>query len=110
MPLLQGLTRSFGSSYEHFALTELTLASHLLAEHYRLEPRLPCQPQRQRYSIFARHFFRSPKPACLLQMFFSQLSHAKTLEPPGEHPMIKRIVGSELVGLFFIEIGFVKLA
>ena len=38
MRLLQSLTHSFSSSYKHFALRELTLASHLLAEHYRLEP------------------------------------------------------------------------
>ncbi len=63
-----------------------------------------------KYSTLARHFFRSLESACLLQMFFSQISHAEILEPPSKHPMVKRIVGSELVGLFFIEIGFVKLA
>src|SRR5439155_17116614 len=61
-------------------------------------------------SAFVRHFFRSTDLVCLLQMFFSQLSHAEILEPPSKHPMVKRIVGSELVGLIFIQISFVKLA
>src|SRR5439155_13456416 len=43
-------------------------------------------------------------------MFFSQLTHAKVLQPAAEHPMEKWIIGSELVGLFFVEIGFVGLA
>jgi hypothetical protein len=53
---------------------------------------------------------RNTEFACLLQAFFSQISHAKILQTPSKHPMVKRIVGSELIGFFFIEIGFVKLA
>ena len=60
--------------------------------------------------VLVRHCATSTELVCLLQMFFSQLSHPKILQPAAEHPMVKRIVGSELVSLFFIEIGFVKLA
>ena len=60
--------------------------------------------------MFARHFFRIPESASLLEMFFSQITHAEISEPLSDHPVEKRIVGRELVGLFFIEIGFVKPA
>ena len=46
--------------------------------------------------------FAALELVCLLQMFFSQLSHPKILQPAAEHPMVKRIVGSELVSLFFV--------
>ena len=51
-----------------------------------------------------------PRSIGLLEMFFGQLSHPEVLEPPGDHPMVERIVGSEFVGLFFVHIGFFKLA
>ena len=60
--------------------------------------------------VLVRHCTTSTELVCLLEMFVSQLNHAEILEPPSEHPMVKRIVGSEQVGLFFIETGFVKLA
>src|SRR5262249_12108602 len=63
-----------------------------------------------RMLVFVRHCTTSIELVCFLQMFFSQLKHAEILEPPSKDPMVKRIVGSEQVGLFFIEIGFVKLA
>ena len=37
-----------------------------------------------------------------LEMFVSKLDHSKGLQPEADHPMVKRIVGSELVGLIFV--------
>ena len=48
----------------------------------------------------------STQSACLLQMFFSQITHAEIPEPLSDHPMEKRIVGRELVGLPFMPTGF----
>ena len=76
----------------------------------RLEARLICQPRRLKYSMFARHFCRSPESACLLQMFFSQITHAEILEPLSDHPTEKRIVGRELVGLFLMTTGFFEFS
>ena len=44
--------------------------------------------------------------ACLLEMFLSQLTHSEVLQSAPKHPMVNGIVGSELVGLFFISAGF----
>ena len=53
--------------------------------------------------MLVRRCTTSTEFACLLEMFFSQISHPKILKTPSEHPMVKRIVGSELIGLFFVE-------
>ena len=45
-----------------------------------------------------------------LEMFLSKLIHLEILQPSTDHPMEKRIVRSELVGLFFVHGGFVKSA
>src|SRR6266568_9242743 len=45
-----------------------------------------------------------------LEMFFGQLSHTKILEPAPNHPVEKRVIGRELVGLPFMTIGFVDFA
>ena len=45
-----------------------------------------------------------------LEMFLSKLIHLEILQPSTNHPMEKRIVRSELVGLFFVHDGFVKSA
>jgi len=37
-----------------------------------------------------------------LEMFLSKLVHPEVLQPEANHPMVKRIVGGELVGLFFV--------
>ncbi len=37
-----------------------------------------------------------------LKMFFGKLVHPEALQSQADHPMVKRIVGSELVGLFFM--------
>ena len=41
-----------------------------------------------------------------LEMFFGQLGHSEIFQPEAEHPMIKRIIWSELIGLFFVRNGF----
>ena len=41
-----------------------------------------------------------------LKMFFGQLVHSEVLQSEADHPMVKRIVGSELVGLFFVSDRF----
>ena len=43
-----------------------------------------------------------------LEMFFSKLSHSEILQPEADHPMIKRIIGSELVGLVFVSDCFLE--
>jgi hypothetical protein len=43
-------------------------------------------------------------------MFFGELGHAEVLQMAAEHPMIQRVAGGKLVGLSFVEVGFVKLA
>ena len=43
-------------------------------------------------------------------MFFGQVSHSKLLEPARQHPMIKRIVRSELVRLVFVDTRFFGVA
>jgi hypothetical protein len=45
-----------------------------------------------------------------LEMFFGQLGHAKVLEAASNHPMEKRIIRRELVGLPFMVIGFFDFA
>jgi hypothetical protein len=40
-------------------------------------------------------------------MFFGQLSHTKVLESAPNHPVEKRIIGRELVGLSFMTAGFI---
>ena len=45
-----------------------------------------------------------------LEMFFGQLVHSEIFQPEAEHPMIKRIIWSELIGLFFVRNGFVDSA
>src|SRR5262249_37782531 len=47
---------------------------------------------------------------CLLEMFFSQASHAEVLEPTAQHPVIKPIVRSELISLFLIDTGLLQVA
>src|SRR5947208_16703992 len=37
-----------------------------------------------------------------LEMFFSELGHSELLQPEADHPMVKRILGSKLVGLVFV--------
>src|SRR6266496_1282298 len=44
--------------------------------------------------------------ACLLEVFLGQLGHTEILEPASEHPMVKRIIRSELIGLFFVSACF----
>jgi hypothetical protein len=39
-------------------------------------------------------------------MFFGQLVHSEIFQPEAEHPMKKRIIWSELIGLFFVRNGF----
>jgi hypothetical protein len=36
------------------------------------------------------------------EMFFSKLGHSEILQSKADHPMIKRIIRSELVGLVFV--------
>ena len=48
----------------------------------------------------------STELACLLQMFFSQTTHAEVPEPLSDHPMEKRIFWRESVGLPFVTAGF----
>ena len=54
-------------------------------------------------------------PACLecrieldrsLKMFFSKLVHPEVLQSEADHPMVKRIVAGELVGLLFMSDPF----
>src|SRR6058998_153760 len=45
-----------------------------------------------------------------LEMFFGKLFHPEVLQPETDHPMVKRIVGSELVGLFFVSDCFFESA
>jgi len=40
------------------------------------------------------------------EMFFGQLVHSEIFQPEAEHPMKKRIIWSELIGLFFVRNGF----
>ena len=40
------------------------------------------------------------------EMFFGQLIHSEIFQPKAKHPMIKRIIWSELIGLFFVRSGF----
>ena len=47
---------------------------------------------------------------CLLEMFFGKVGHSEVLEPAREHPMIKRVIGCELVGLFLVNIGLFEIA
>jgi hypothetical protein len=44
-----------------------------------------------------------------LEMFFSKLGHSEVLQPEADHPMVKWIVGSELVGLIFVSGRFLEL-
>jgi hypothetical protein len=43
-----------------------------------------------------------------LEMFFSKLGHSEILQPEADHPMIKRIIGSELVSLVFVSDCFLE--
>ena len=43
-------------------------------------------------------------------MFFGQLVHPEIFQPETDHPMVKRIVGSELVRLFFVSGCFFESA
>ncbi len=45
-----------------------------------------------------------------LEMFFGKLVHPEIFQPEADHPVVKRIVGSDLVGLFLISTGFFKSA
>ena len=63
-----------------------------------------CSDPRERFktSAVVRYYATYIELPCLLEMFFGQLSHAKVLQPTAEHPMKKRIGGSELIGLFCV--------
>src|SRR5438874_11634328 len=39
---------------------------------------------------------------CPLKMFLSEFVHPEVLQSQADHPVIKRIVGGEFVGLFFM--------
>ena len=45
-----------------------------------------------------------------LEMFFGQLVHCEIFQPEAEHPMKKRIIWSELIGLFFVRNGLFNSA
>jgi hypothetical protein len=45
-----------------------------------------------------------------LEMFFGQLGHTKVLEAAANHPVEKWIIGSELVSLPFMSVGFFEFA
>ena len=45
-----------------------------------------------------------------LKMFFGKLFHPEVLQPETDHPMVKRIVRSELVGLSFVSDCFFESA
>ena len=45
-----------------------------------------------------------------LEMFFGKLGHSEVLQPEADHPMVKRIVGRELVGLLFVSARFLDSA
>src|SRR5258705_13848803 len=40
-----------------------------------------------------------------LKMLFSKLVHPEVLQSEADHPMVKRIVGGELVGLLFMPVA-----
>ena len=57
-------------------------------------------PTRRQGSTLVRHSVGT-QLLCLLEMFFGQVSHPQILKARREHPMVERIVRSELVRLVF---------
>ena len=56
--------------------------------------------------LFGLHFEPRVELNRSLEMFFGQLFHSEVFQPEADHPMVKRIVGSELVRLFFVSCCF----
>jgi hypothetical protein len=61
-------------------------------------------------STLVRQLIPAIHPICVLEMLFGQLSHTKVLEPAPNHPVKKRIIGRELVGLPLVIAGFFRFA
>src|SRR2546422_3150933 len=66
------------------------------------------QAERLPYKSFRTH--PGIELVCLLEMFLSQLGHTEILKPARERPMVEWIVGSELIGLVFVNAGFLEFA
>src|SRR5712692_11338680 len=71
----------------------------------RIEGRLPCVSSLVGTPLVPRIDLNRA-----LEMFFGKLFHLQVLQPETDHPMVKRIVGSESVGLSFVSDCFFESA
>ena len=72
--------------------------------------RSPARETRALPSTLVRRSVFGVELVCLMEMFLSQFGHTQVLEPASEHPVVKRIIGSDFVCLFLMRIGFFEFA